>query len=205
MSSKAEIRERIATVGFCNSLRGRPEEYAFFYALFQRHPEAERKRVSEIVDIFIESVKGDARLGYVLRDGTRDTISWNKCLSGKLPPTEAVLTRAMREAIAPQMLAYKRTQPNRCVLCQSMLTLTVDHYPTKFRDIRDAFLVGRSLPTVFAKTSESLDCFRSEDAQFKSDWIRHHLTYATYRILCYTCNRAVEFNGHLPTPPSGPL
>jgi hypothetical protein len=193
MSSKSEIRDRIASVGLCTSLRHRPDDYAYFRALFQRHPEAERKRVCDIVDIFIEQVRGEARLGYVCSDGTRDTISWNKCLSGKLPHTEAMLSRVLRQAVVDQTLAYKRTQPPTCVLCGTTSNPSVDHYPTKFRDIRNAFLEGRSPPTVFAKTTESIDCFRPEDAEFKSEWVRYHRERATYRILCCQCNRTSEF------------
>ena len=205
MENKADIRQRIVSIGFCKSLRHRPADYDYFYALFQRHPEAERKRVAEIVDIYIEQVRGDARLGYILPDGTRDTISWNKCISGKLPPDGVVLTKAMREAIEQQLYHFKKSQPQQCVLCESTLNITVDHYPTKFRDIRDSFLEGKTPPSVFAKRDDSRECFRSEDLLFKEEWMKYHSDRATYRILCYKCNVAVESNGPLPPSPSYPL
>lgn len=186
---KTEIRDRIHTVGLCKSLRSEhPKEYTFFYELFQKHPHAERKRVREIADIFIQQSWGDFQIGYMLRDGTRDTISWNKCLSGKPDSPEMLLTRALRAAIMYQMKIYRRSQVRCCVLCSSDKEITVDHYPTKFRDIRDEFLQTHTPPTTFTKNYRSQDCFHEEDKEFEREWQEFHEQKATYRILCSTCN-----------------
>lgn len=186
---KTTIRDQIEAIGQCKSLRSEhPKEYVFFYELFQKHPHAERKRVSEITDIFIQQSWGDFRLGYRLRDGTKDTISWNKCLSGKPDSPDMLLTRAMRTAIMYQMKIYRRSQVGRCVLCSAEKEITADHYPVKFRHIKEEFLQTHTPPTTFTKNYRSQDCFREEDKEFERQWQEFHEQKASYRILCSTCN-----------------
>jgi len=144
--------------------------------------------VSEIVDIFIQQAWGEYRMGYILPDGTKDTISWNKCLSGKPDRPDELLTRAMRTAIQYQLKKFKRTQIHQCAICSSRKEITVDHYPTKFKQIKEDFLLGRVYPTTFTKNYRSQDCFHEEDKQFEREWQAFHEERATYRILCSTCN-----------------
>ncbi len=91
-SAWKEERDRIGQlmveIGVCPSLRETPY-YEFFRELFQYHPEAERKRVTEIRDISLQKFSRMTRrifkpsqLQFKLhyRDGTSDTISWVDCV-----------------------------------------------------------------------------------------------------------------------------
>ncbi len=91
-SAWKEERDRIGKlmveIGACPSLRETPH-YEFFRELFQHHPEAERKRVTEIRDISLQKFSKMTRrifkpsqLQFKLhyRDGTSDTISWVDCV-----------------------------------------------------------------------------------------------------------------------------
>lgn len=207
MPTKTEVRERIARIGKCKSLRtSHPADYEYFRALFQNHPEPERKRVAEITDIFIRVGYGGVyQLGYLLPGQTRDTISWIACVTGRSKTKMQKLTKAMREAVIPSLRAYRDTQPQVCVLCGATDNLTVDHYPLKFRDIRDTFLdeTEYPFPTEFDKTRSALECFRPDDFVFQQEWVAYHDANATYRILCSTCNLRTEHNGTVSsTPPS---
>lgn len=82
------IGQLIVEIGACPSLRETPH-YEFFRELFQHHPEAERKRVTEIRDISLQKFSKMTRrifkpsqLQFKLhyRDGTSDTISWVDCV-----------------------------------------------------------------------------------------------------------------------------
>lgn len=200
MNRKEICRRKVDAIGRCGSLRrSHPEDYRFFYELFQRHPRAESKRLKGIVDIFIDQGRGDYRMGYVLSDGSRDTISWNKCLTGKDITARHLLTRVMRTSVDPQLAAFKRTQRDVCVLCGSTENMTVDHYPTKFRDIKAEFIASNPPPTEFSKNGASQDCFRGEDAEYERAWKEFHREKATYRMLCYTCNRSIENHERVPT------
>ena len=187
--NKNIVRSRIDMIGQCKSIRTEhPEDYVFFYELFQQHPHADRKRVSEIADIFIQEAWGEYRMGYILLDGTKDTISWNKCLSGKPDSPDILLTRAMRTAVQYQTKIFKRRQVQQCVLCTSKKQITVDHYPVKFKQIKEEFLQTHTPPTTFTKNYRSQECFHEEDKQFEREWQSFHEERATYRILCSTCN-----------------
>jgi hypothetical protein len=91
-SAWKEERDRIGRliveIGACPSLHGTPH-YEFFRDLFQYHPEAERKRVTEIRDISLQKFSKMAKrifkpsqLQFKLYygDGTSDTISWVDCV-----------------------------------------------------------------------------------------------------------------------------
>lgn len=206
MTRKDACRKLIDAIGLCRSLRtSHPENYQFFYELFQRHPRAEAKRLADVIDIYIDLARGDYRMGYVLSDGSRDTISWNKCLTGRDHTAEGILSRAMRTSVDPQLAAFRRTQPSVCVLCGSTENMTADHYPVKFRDIKSEFLVSNPAPIEFSKNSASQDCFRVEDASYEKAWKDFHHEKATYRMLCYTCNRSIENKNNecVPASPSG--
>jgi hypothetical protein len=83
-----EIRWKIEDIGVCPSLRTqRPDSYEFFRELFQHHPEAEKKRVTEIQDIALKKhgkgpIKNyqDLQFHIYYGDGTTQTISWRKCV-----------------------------------------------------------------------------------------------------------------------------
>lgn len=88
-SKIAQARLAIQRIGVCPSLKTHhPASYTFFRELFQNHPEANRKRVAEIEDISLRKFNKRApaqmpgNLQFVLQypDGTRDTISWKKCI-----------------------------------------------------------------------------------------------------------------------------
>ncbi len=79
-----EIEDLVNEISPCKSLRhSHPKCYEFFYNLFQKHPNAKKKRVHKIIDISI-SGKFDAPGGPVFRIyypwGWSDTISWRKCI-----------------------------------------------------------------------------------------------------------------------------
>lgn len=88
---KADIRTKLEEIGLCKRLTSTPH-YDFFRRLLQHHPTPAVKRVSEIVDISIvrQSVRPrdkrraltykDMMLVVHYPDGTRDSISWTKCV-----------------------------------------------------------------------------------------------------------------------------
>ena len=63
--------------------RKHPDQYEFFWNLFQTHPKREEKRVDEIKDIQLKWISwkhGGPVFTLIYNDGTKDTISWRKCL-----------------------------------------------------------------------------------------------------------------------------
>jgi len=79
-----DIRERIKHINSCKSLKTEfPDQYVYFWNLFQTHPNREKKRVEEIADIelkFVAQRHGGSVFTLIYNDGTNDTISWRACL-----------------------------------------------------------------------------------------------------------------------------
>ncbi len=79
-----DIRERIKNIHSSKSLKTDfPEQYVYFWNLFQTHPNREKKRVEEISDIelkFVAQRHGGSVFTLIYNDGTNDTISWRACL-----------------------------------------------------------------------------------------------------------------------------
>jgi hypothetical protein len=103
-SAWKEERDRIGRliveIGACPSLRMTPH-YEFFRNLFQCHPEAERKRVTEIRDISLQKfskmtkrIFKPSQLQFKLYygDGTSDTISWVDCVERQCNSRHPILS-----------------------------------------------------------------------------------------------------------------
>ena len=133
------------------------------------------------------------------------TISWRRCAirqrekrKNTLSPEETELTSAMRQAIQYQCGSWRRCNvsltSSGCGQCASFQNLQVDHVQP-FSTIKMEFLAQfenttRSIiPTEFG--SHRTTCariFLKADAYFKRKWQLYHAQYATYQILCRTCN-----------------
>ena len=127
------------------------------------------------------------------------TVSWTACAerarrSTSLSPELKRLHAAMRHAIRPQILRWRRAQPRpwACAGCGSLDKIQVDHATPPFERIRSAFLDGAAPPTQFALSSRSsgIPTFRPQDRGFKKKWTEYHAEQATYQLLCGACNRS---------------
>jgi hypothetical protein len=174
----------------CTSLKKyRPTVYLFFYKLFQRHPEKERKRTTEIVDIAIEPHK---KKGLVIRivfnDGTSDTISYVSCVKQRVSRFSKKLREAYRAAISDQIESFIQENRGPCELCGSTKDRTVDHI-THFAELVHEFKkMNLTEPTSLGKNDAQQNCFKEEDVDYKNKWVEYHKKHATLRILCNTCN-----------------
>jgi 5-methylcytosine-specific restriction endonuclease McrA len=164
--------------------------YCHFETLFRSHPDSERKRVSEMVDLRIDK---HAKSGYVLwmiyGDGTSDTISWRKCIHPYLSSVKAKLGNALRVAVDEQIQEYRESHKGEsCRICGTKSNPTVDHV-VPFQELRDRFLSKYPKhPERFGKNGMQQDCFLSEDREFEMAWVEYHRENATLQILCRACN-----------------
>ena len=122
--------------------------------------------------------------------------SWVYCCQFKIRPSTTDLYTAMRQAIAPDMIKFKKEQFElQCSLCQvSDLDYSdyhVDHNEPPFRTIRDNFisLPGSLIPLNFGSCPQTYaSVFRDDDIDFKNNWIKFHNDSCTLQILCRECN-----------------
>lgn len=198
----AYIRLILVESGLTQSLKqDNPELYTFFRALFQRHPDAERKRVAQIADIRIcrfpkarrdlPLAAADHQIWTVFEDGTSDTISWLSCSRQEKTSQDICLTRSMRVAIEPQIREFRNASQQICVNCGSRDPLSVDHI-NHFMGLRLDFLGSTMLrrPTTFGKAAYGGECFHPDDATFEKAWQDYHRANAKLQILCIPCNEA---------------
>lgn len=128
---------------------------------------------------------------HILFEGTKKyrIVSWVQCC--KKVTKKDPLTSAMRYAIKRQITIYKNNNINRiCNICSDKEHIEVDHYPMKFVQIKNAFLLTIASPTQFIyhpKRGHAM--FANPDAMFKKKWQQYHHKHATYRYLCSTCNK----------------
>lgn len=129
-------------------------------------------------------------------DNTELAISWCTCCSGKAHTVKANLESALRHAISSQIIDYRQEHLNEdtvCMLCGSSTFIHVDHFPLKFREIRDTFLKDNVPPTEFAdEPKHNWPIFRAEDKVFEEKWASFHRAQAAYRLICKKCNTKKE-------------
>ena len=186
------IRDLINTIGICSSLKEEhPYTYIFFNELFQRHPEKDKKRVDDIIDIRIDSYpKGGYVFNILLDDGTSDTISWKCCVTGKSDSYNYKLTKAYRVTIDDQITEFRNNHRNICEICNSDKKLSVDHINHFAKLIYDFNKINSNSPIELGKNNIQQHCFRPEDADYKNAWAKYHKDNAKLRILCMPCNLA---------------
>ena len=194
---------QISDIGLCPSLKDEhPEKYIYFRDLFQRHPDAERKKVDKIEDIFFKRFPKVSRRKRVLQvcdyqihirtsDGDEDSISWVKSMRREDYSIEKKLTSAMRHSIEGQIRIFRLSQmPTPCVECGTKKELTVDHI-NHFEGLSYYFLkLHPDHPVEFSEDPvTNQDCFREEDDTYRKLWQNYHKEEANLQILCIGCNQ----------------
>eukprot|EP00547_Thalassionema_nitzschioides_P004207 CAMPEP_0194216238 /NCGR_PEP_ID=MMETSP0156-20130528/18600_1 /TAXON_ID=33649 /ORGANISM="Thalassionema nitzschioides, Strain L26-B" /LENGTH=278 /DNA_ID=CAMNT_0038944957 /DNA_START=117 /DNA_END=954 /DNA_ORIENTATION=+ len=192
----------IEEIGLCFSLKQKhPDAFVYFYELFQRHPDGERKKVSMIEDITINRFPKvprnrpmtvrDYQIFIQTSNGCVDSISWVKSMRREDYSIEKKLTSAMRHSIEDQIRSFRRSQPSVCLSCGASTNLSV-HHVNHFEALSYDFLhLYPNHPAEFADDHiTSQDTFRLQDNAYKKLWQDYHRKEAILEILCVPCNEA---------------
>jgi hypothetical protein len=102
------------------------------------------------------------------------------------------LLACMRKSIIGQIHDFKKTQIQKCELCNSKNELVVDHV-IKFRDLVKDFLNKRNDNDIKFKDFLSDDpilggSIFKKNCDFNDDWLLFHQKNSELRILCNKCN-----------------
>jgi 5-methylcytosine-specific restriction endonuclease McrA len=169
--------------------------FPFFNSLLNNHSDRPRKEGTGISSFGIQRNARDGRNHetYIIRtDGTKETFSWKDCAGKTSLTNEQKLKKAYRCSIDSQIEEYRKSQPNRCVLCNSTDQLSVDHKEPTFYVLMKTFQAQTSLlvPTVFDKQAKTnAEIFRATDKPFEDAWIDYHKIHAVLQILCDACHK----------------
>lgn len=174
------------------------------FDLIGHHPN--KSKVNGVVGLWygIDATSGiehEPILHVVYQDGTKDSISWNKCLDalwsskanraaaplGDLP--KIVYVKAFRRAIhntsRGKFLEEHDRKRDSCSDCGAWgVLMHVDHDKTPFTDIYDEFMCYNK-PIELVKHGVLYDF---KDKETKQKWIEFHDQRATYKLLCVKCN-----------------
>lgn len=150
-----------------------------------------------------------------LYPGEPEDVSWKDCVRNLFAhyDAEANALKNARDAFRTAIFTTKKAtflfgnsslnergeRVGQCVLCQRVTTPpSVDHYPTSFEVILQAFLVNEALQL----NQVAVDPYtrrlghQLHDQALTHRWILHHDQQATFRILCKQCNSACGQHGH---------
>jgi hypothetical protein len=183
-------KEQLNEIGECESIKKEyPEKWDMFLFYFKRHPDYPAK-FNGLTDISIGRNADPPHYLEVrlVKDNTLEACSFLRaCITRRKKDR---FTEALRQAIYPQVLNFKRTNINRCVICNSWDNPHVDHHEPQFIQLKNNFLQTTTLaiPTEFDETPAYKTKFKSTDAQFQEEWGKYHLNNAKLRILCKRCN-----------------
>jgi hypothetical protein len=176
----------------CNKIYTSGTEYDLLYQLIQKHPSYQNWKYNipyafkivkkQAVKLYISFVMNEKHTRYRI-------VSWVNCAKGTIRKVDP-LSSAMRQSIKRQIGIYKKNNPNYiCILCESTKKIEVDHI-VKFVDLKNQFINNVKVPETFDyHPKRGYYMFKKSDHQFKKQWQKYHLQYASYRYLCSSCNK----------------
>ena len=165
------------------------KEYYVMLDMLQKHPTYSTWKNKEIEYFKItRSSKKKYLQVYIKLENIKipRIVSWIACVTGKKSSNDQ-LASAMRTAIKSQIAEYSFRHPvKRCSICETYSDIEVDHYPTKFRDLKKSFLdlYPEESKTFFLKDKHILT-----NKNFEEEWKQYHKRNATYRYLYSRCNQ----------------
>jgi hypothetical protein len=163
----------------------------FLAALLRRHPDADEKIGPGIAHICVGSVPGYRSRGFTVHrtDGTSTDFSWRACITE--PSHAAQVNKAMRQAVAGQILDYKRAEAAAGRL-RSAITgdelapddAEVDHFSPSFAALADRYAeVAGGYDAIGLAPSADGQIGQRLDPDHEIIWQAYHQQAARLRIL----------------------
>lgn len=154
------------------------EDFADLNALLQRHCEYAEKSAGGVESFVVKSTKYGGKCFYVKRtDGSVDDVSYIHCVDAKPPTLDQLYAKAAREAVVPDILAFRDAQyarpPVICAVTGQPVAIeesNIDHYPVPFTDILARFREGCGYEPSFDTISKPQPLQLT--AQFTDDDVR---------------------------------
>jgi hypothetical protein len=162
----------------------------FWKDLVLRHPNAKEKIGAGFKTLLREKNQwGNAYVTFIERiDGSIVDISVLKCAKAKDTSDKAKLLQAMRVAIVPSILRFKKTKPLDCEECGEVYRPEI-HHVIPFKDLSETFLKKHLAPVAFDSCAFTFrPIFKKQDEDFKNKWIHYHDKHSKLQVLCKNCH-----------------
>lgn len=185
----------------------------FLLAVLENHSEYDEKvgcgiagfNVNPALDPALRASGKGKHITFTRLDGTTDSFSYNHCLTfpakGKKECGDRELRYALREAIRPQIQAFKKNDnerdvPDQCLPCPECNCMYEDHNPfhidhvEPFSRLVETFMTetGYKLPKSYGRTITRRWAFKPDDKHIEDAFIKYHFKHAKYQFLCSRCN-----------------
>ena len=167
-------------------VRESSEHFELLMGLWLRSP----LFVHGVVHFIVAQKFSGAAMKAVTCEGQNIDWSIRSAISGKDTSRWTKLTQAMRESIRPQMQKFRNSGSGKCEMCDFNGFCEVDHVQPFKKLMRD-YLDARGFFPGEYSYQHSGWCFRPEDQQFESNWIRFHQERCSLRLLCSSCHKVV--------------
>ena len=184
-------------IGICNDVKNmHPSHFITLIEILKRHPNFIQKTQNmDNIKIIRDSLNKKAyKIIIINTDDSEIDISWKCAVTGKMKGNKHELMSAMRSSIDKQILQFRKDNDLKCVLCNDIDKLHVDHI-IHFDEIALNFInimesKNIKIPDTFGDTNDNTHrrCFLQIDHNFKKEWFEYHFTHANLRILCQKCN-----------------
>jgi hypothetical protein len=160
-----------------------------FWTILAKHPDFARKvGTKPVTHFYTDMLYGSPTVHFVTEDRD-DTFAYAKLARGQpVQSAASCLKEAMRQAIEPQIMAYRSSVAHICAECGSTDRPQVDHMSVPFSAIAGEFLAANPQPPTGYDKEGPFRVFREEDSEFAEDWRTTHAARADYQILCQPCN-----------------
>jgi hypothetical protein len=195
------VRDILHTSKICAPLTGLEAE--LIAALAGQHHDAANKIGPGITRIDVRTMDSGSRSFWITRaDGSLENFSYRKCFEGQRTPRATALA-AMRKAIEPQILSFRREEFYRarsagerlvCPLTGNALaedqSTHVDHHGEEFAALAERFAQPYGgLEQIPTRTADDYGDEISDDSIFDA-WDAFHRSYAQLRLLHRSANLA---------------
>jgi len=193
----------------CQSIRDRYKDGEFLKGVdigamdyyLKMHRWHKQKIGGQFFRIFVDTNKKYNTRGFFIEreDGTRTDFSFYECIY----PTKGYRSdfiKAARAAIENDIIDFRDSYFSfsynlNCPLCSIEMSKNnshIDHYPIKFRDLLNNFIILNNIED-FKKITEpenwdNILGVEITDITVKEKWIQYHKEHAKLRAICPKCN-----------------
>jgi hypothetical protein len=168
-----------------------PDEYLFFQNLFKNHPDYPYKFENmKDIQVVLNKQYYNKELQIIKFNNIIDTVSYNKCITGKKDNEKLLLNQSLRYSIYEQIKEFKENNDiSKCIFCESSNNIEIDHINT-FASLVKSFLneTKYEIPKIFERTNGNSYKFMKNDILFQKEWELYHKKNAKLRPLCKQCN-----------------
>jgi hypothetical protein len=180
------------------------QELSWALPLFERHPRGVEK-LANLKNVVVAQNGSHASFVIEYKNGTRDDISYTKCLTPTENDKHVRSQAALRVAIRNDITAFRNDAFSNgkqvsCAFCDAPLTNSFESYVDHISSARPFcglvydFLREKNLNLESLKVNSMpygmLTHQELDDKAFEAEWVAYHKEHARLQMVCRGCNSA---------------